>query len=361
MKRAAVLFCFPRRFDNHPRMKLGDLAQRIGCALEGDPTIEISGPATIDDAGPGQVTFVANPRYQSRLKSLRASAVILAPGGEAPGVAILRTEQPYAAFVRLLELFHEPLRRDPGIHPTASVSPGARIGAGAAIGPYAVIGDAVTIGADARIDAHVVIYPRVTIGDRFTAHAHAVVREGVTIGNEVTLQSGAVIGGDGFGYLPDEQGRVRPIPQTGTVVLEDGVDIGANTTIDRAAVGATRIRRGAKIDNLVQVGHGCEVGESAMLAAQVGLAGSTQVGAGAQLGGQVGAAGHLVIGAGARVGAKSGVPNDVPPGATVASGIPAFEIRVYRRVIAALRALPDMVQRLRHVEKRLGLRGGEKD
>ena len=342
-------------------MKLGELARALGCTLEGDETIEITGPATIDDAGPGQVTFVANPRYQSRLESLRASAVILAPGLEAPGVAILRTDQPYLAFVRLLELYHSPLAREPGIHPTASISPGARIGAGAAIGAFAVIGDGVTIGADARIDSHVVIYPRVTIGERFTAHAHVVVREGVTIGNDVKLQSGAVIGSDGFGYLPDEKLGVRAIPQTGTVVLEDGVDIGANTTIDRAAVGATRIRRGAKIDNLVQIGHGCEVGQSAMLAAQVGLAGSTQVGAGAQLGGQVGAAGHLSIGAGARIGAKSGVSNDVPSGATVASGIPAFEIRLYRRVIAALRSLPEVVQRLRRVEKQIGVRSAQKD
>jgi len=342
-------------------MKLGDLAGRIGCVLEGDPSIEIEGPAPIDDAGPGQVTFLANPRYQSSLKTSRASAVILAPGIDAPGMAILRTAEPYPAFVRLLALFHEPLRPAPGIHPTAAISASARIGAGASIGPFAVIGDGVAIGAEARIDAHVVIYPRVTVGDRFTAHAHAVVRERVTIGNDVKLQPGAVIGGDGFGYIPDETGAVRAIPQTGTVVLEDGVEIGANTTIDRAAVGATRIRRGAKIDNLVQIGHGCDVGESAMLAAQVGLAGSTRVGAGAQLGGQVGAAGHLLIGSGARVGAKSGVSNDVPAGAVVASGIPAFEIRVYRRVIAALRSLPDLVQRLRRVEKRLGLGGRDPD
>jgi UDP-3-O-[3-hydroxymyristoyl] glucosamine N-acyltransferase len=168
-----------------------------------------------------------------------------------------------------------------------------------------------------------------------------------------------VVGGDGFGYLPDGKGGIRPIPQTGTVVLEDGVEIGANTTIDRAAVGATRVRRGAKIDNLVQIGHGCDVGESALLAAQVGLAGSTQIGPGAQLGGQVGAAGHLTIGAGARVGAKSGVSNDVAAGATVASGIPAFDIRAYRRLIAALRGLPELVQRMRRVERRLRPSAGD--
>jgi len=341
-------------------MKLGDLACRIGCILEGDAAIEISGPAPIDEAGPGEVTFVANPRYQSRLKSLRASAVILAPGMDAPGVAILRTEQPYAAFVRLLELFHEPLRPATGIHATAQVSRSARIGSGASIGSYVVIGDDVAIGVDARIDAHVVIYPRVTIGDRFTAHAGAVVRERVTIGDDVKLQSGAVIGGEGFGYLPDEKGGIRGIPQTGTVVLEDGVEIGANTTIDRAAVGATRIRRGAKIDNLVQIGHGCEVGESALLAAQVGLAGSTKIGPGAQLGGQVGAAGHLTIGAGARIAAQSGIPNDVAAGAVV-SGYPAVDIRTWRRAVAIWARLPSLLRRLRQLEQRLGIRAGSED
>jgi UDP-3-O-[3-hydroxymyristoyl] glucosamine N-acyltransferase len=234
-----------------------------------------------------------------------------------------------------------------------------RIGPGASIGPFAVVGEGVTIGVDARIDAHVVIYPSVTIGDRFTALAGAVVRERVVIGHDVTLQPGAVIGGDGFGYLPDGKGGVRAIPQTGTVILEDGVEIGANTTIDRATVGATRVRRYAKIDNLVQIGHGCDVGDGALLAAQVGLAGSTQVGAGAQLGGQVGAAGHLTIGAGARIAAKSGVPNDVPAGATVASGMPALDIRQYRRVIASWAGLPELVQRLRRIERHLRLRGGD--
>ena len=342
-------------------MKLGDLARELGCELEGDPAIEVTGPAPIDDAGPGQVTFVANPRYHSRLAELRASAVILAPGVECgEGVAVLRTREPYAAFVRLLELFHPPDARTHGIHPTAVVAEGARIGARASIGAYAVIGDDVTIGADARIDAHVVVYPRVTIGDRFVAQAGAVIRERVTIGNDVKLQPGSVIGGDGFGYLPDPKLGIRAIPQTGTVILEDGVEIGANTTIDRATVGATRIRRGAKIDNLVQVGHGSEVGESALLAAQVGLAGSTQIGAGAQLGGQVGIAGHLSIGAGARIGAQAGVPNDVSANAVV-SGYPAIEIRTWRRAVAIFARLPDLLRRLRRVEGRLGMRAADDD
>jgi len=243
----------------------------------------------------------------------------------------------------------------------AQIAKSARIGSAAAIGAFVVIGDDVEIGDGARLDARVVIYPRVRIGARFVAHAGVVVREGVTIGDDVKLQAGAVIGGDGFGYLPDEKGNVHPIPQTGTVVLEDGVEIGANTTIDRAAVGATRIRKGAKIDNLVQIGHGCDVGEGALLAAQTGLAGSTHIGAGAQLGGQVGSAGHLSVGARARVGAQSGLSNDVEPGAVVASGIPAFELRLYRRVIAGLRNFPEIVRRLRRLEKRLGVGTDDND
>jgi UDP-3-O-[3-hydroxymyristoyl] glucosamine N-acyltransferase len=338
------------------RMKLGDVAREIGCTVEGDPSIDVIGPAPIDAAGPGEITFVANPRYQSRLKTLRASAVILAPGIEAPsGVAVLRAPEPYGAFVRLLALFHRPYRPELGIHPTAEIAPGASIGERAAIGPFVVVGDDVAIGDDARLDARVVVYPRVRIGDRFVAHAGVVVRENVTIGNDVKLQAGAVIGGDGFGYLPDEKGNIRPIPQTGTVILEDGVEIGANTTIDRAAVGVTRVGRSAKIDNLVQIGHGCEVGDGALLAAQVGLAGSTVIGPGAQLGGQVGAAGHLSVGARARVGAQSGLSNDVEAGAVVASGIPAFEIRLYRRVIAGLRKLPEALRRLRRLERHLGI------
>jgi len=333
-------------------MKLGELAQRIGCELEGDPALEVTGLGPIDEAGPEEVTFVANERYVARARSTRAAAVIAAPGIVVAGAA-LRTADPYRAFVRALRLFHTPYRPAPGIHPTAAISPSARIGERAAVGAYAVIGERVSIGADARIDPHVVIYPDVTIGDRFVAHAGVVVREGVRIGNDVRLQPGAVIGGDGFGYLPGEKGGAEAIPQTGTVVLEDEVEVGAHSTIDRAAVGATRIRRGAKIDNLVMIAHGCDVGEFTFLAAQVGISGSTRIGAGAQLGGQVGAAGHLTIGAGARIGAKSGVGNDVAAGATVASGIPAIDVRRYRRVIAVFSKLPELLQRIRRIEKQL--------
>ncbi len=336
-------------------MKLGDLAQRIGCRVEGDPELEIERLAPIEEAGPGDLTFVANPRYRSKLPGLRASAVVLGEGVEGHGCAVLRAPDPYLAFVRALEVFHRPYRPEPGIHPTAIVEPSARVGERAAIGAYAVVGAGVVIGDDARLDPRVVIYPRVTIGDRFVAHAGVVVREDVTIGSDVKLQAGAVIGGDGFGYLPDDTGNVRAIPQAGTVVLEDGVEIGANSTVDRAAVGVTRIRRGAKLDNLVMVGHGCEIGESSFLASQVGLSGSTRIGRYVQVGGQVGFAGHLTVGDGARIAAQSGVPNDVPPGATI-GGYPAVEIRTWAKAVAVWKRLPELAQRIRRLERHVGIK-----
>jgi UDP-3-O-[3-hydroxymyristoyl] glucosamine N-acyltransferase len=336
-------------------MKLGDLAARIECRVEGDPGLEIERLAPIEEAGPGELTFVANPRYRSKLAGLQAAAVILGEGVEAPGLTVLRARDPYLAFVRALEVFHRPYHPDPGVHPTAAVAPSARIGARAAIGAYVVVGEQATIGDDARLDPHVVIYPRVTIGDRFVAHAGVVVREDVQIGHDVKLQAGAVVGGDGFGYLPDEKGGVRPIPQSGTVVLEDGVEIGANTTVDRAAVGATRIRRGAKVDNLVMIGHGSDVGESSFLASQVGLSGSTKIGRYVQVGGQVGFAGHLTVGDGARIGAKSGVPNDVPAGATI-GGYPAVDIKAWARIVAVWKRLPELAQRLRRLEQHVGIK-----
>jgi len=341
-------------------MKLGEIAAAIGATLEGDAELEIERIAPIDEAGPGDLTFVANERYVGRLASHRASAVIVRTGLEVPHGAALRASDPYLAFVHALDLFQPPQTHRPGVHPTAVVAESARVGRGAAIGPYAVVGERAVIGEGARLDAHVVVYEDAVIGDRFIAHAGAVVRERVQIGNDVVLQVGAVVGGDGFGYVFDPgKGKIRPIPQSGTVVLEDEVELGVHAAVDRATIGVTRIRRGAKLDNFVQVAHGCDVGAMAFLASQVGLAGSTTIGNGAQLGGQVGVAGHLRVGDGVKIGAKSGISNDVPDGATVASGIPAFEIGVYRRVIATLRHLPELVRRLRRLERTVGTASGD--
>jgi UDP-3-O-[3-hydroxymyristoyl] glucosamine N-acyltransferase len=335
--------------------KLSEIAQQLNCELRGDGELVIAGVSSLDQAGPQDLTFVANKKYLAKLSQTKAAAVILAPDDPAVSIPSLRTSNPYLAFARALELFYPPYLPPEGVHPTAVVSPRAQVGDHVSIGPYTVIGDDVVIGAYARIFAHVVIYPNVHIGDQLTAHAGVVIREGTWIGHRVTLQSGVVIGGDGFGYVPLPDGVAYKIPQTGTVTLEDDVEIGANTTIDRATVGTTVIRRGAKIDNLVMIGHGCEVGEGALLAAQVGLSGSTKLEARVQMGGQVGTAGHLTVGKNTMVAAQSGIPNDVPANSVV-GGYPAVDIFSWRRYAAVLPKLPAMLRRLRRVERMLGVR-----
>ena len=339
-------------------MKLAEIAERIGCELRGDGSIEIHTMAPIEEAEPGALTFVANPRYRAHLRTTRASAVIVATNEDEVPLPSLRAADPYLAFAKALELFYTPPSMPSGIHPTAVIAANAHIGRDACIGPYCVVGNDAILGDGARLDAHVVIYPEVRIGDGFRAYAHVIVRERVKIGNHVTLQCGAVIGGDGFGYVLGADGTACKIVQAGTVVIEDDVEIGANTTIDRAAVGATVIRRGAKLDNLVMVAHGCSIGEGSAVAAQVGLSGSTRVGRFVRIGGQVGTAGHLTIGDGAQIAAQSGVPNDVPAGGIV-GGYPASDIRVWRRVSAALPRLPELLRRVRRLESALGMRAGK--
>jgi UDP-3-O-[3-hydroxymyristoyl] glucosamine N-acyltransferase len=335
-------------------MKLGELADRLGCELRGDANVEIVRVAPIETAGTGELTFLANPRYTHYLKDTRAAAVIVMPNVGELGVPTLRTKDPQLAFAKAIELFHVPVAPPTGIHPTAVIARSASIGPGASIDAYVVIGDGVRIGSDVRLAPHVVIYPEVSIGDRFTAHAHVTVRERVQIGNDVILHSGAVIGSDGFGYIADSTGTIRKITQSGNVVIEDHVEIGANTTVDRAAVGATVVRRSAKVDNLVMIAHGCEIGEGSMLAGQVGLAGSTRIGRFVRMGGQAGSAGHLTVGDGAQVGAQAGVVNSVEPGAIV-NGTPAVGIASYRRIATVWKRLPELLRRVRALEKALGV------
>jgi UDP-3-O-[3-hydroxymyristoyl] glucosamine N-acyltransferase len=338
--------------DEETCMQLAELAALLGCELRGDGSVEIKRAAPIESAGPGDLTFVANPRYLRFLPESKASAVILPVDVPETAIASLRTADPYVAFAKAVELFFEPVPFPPGIHPTASIAPDAQIGANACIGAFAVVGVGVRIGADARIAPHVVIYPHVEIGDRFLAHAHATVRERVRIGSDVVLHSGAVIGSDGFGYVPSD-GGVRRLLQAGDVVLEDEVEVGANATVDRAMVGSTVLRRGVKIDNLVMIAHGCEIGAYSMIAAQSGLSGSTRVGTWVRMGGQVGAAGHLTIGDGAQIAAQSGIDNSVPAGKTV-GGYPAVDIALWRRMVAAGARLPELFKRVRRLERAIG-------
>jgi UDP-3-O-[3-hydroxymyristoyl] glucosamine N-acyltransferase len=328
-------------------MKLAQIASALRARLEGGaPETEITGLNGIEQAGPGEITFVANQKYAAAARLTKATAVIVADNFPTIPPATLRVVDPYLSFARALELFHQPVRYAPGVHPTAVVHSSARIGRDAHIGPYVVVDEKVEIGARAVLLAHVVIYRGVKIGDGFFAHAHSVVRENCRIGHNVLLHNGVIIGSDGFGFAKTHEGRWYKIPQPAPVVIEDDVEVQANSCIDRASVGETRIRRGVKVDNLVQVGHGSQVGEDALLCSQVGLGGSTEIGNRVILTGQVGVVGHCKIGEAAIVTPQSGVANDVPAGALV-SGAPAVDHKLWLKYSALLPKLPEMARILR--------------
>ena len=326
-------------------MKLRELAERLGAELVG-ADVEVRGVAGIEEAGPDQVTFVANRKYAGLAKTTKAAAVIVEPEFVAITAATLRVKNPYLAFARAIEVFYQAPKYAPGVHSTAVIDSSAKIGARAHIAAYVVVGERCVVGDDAVLLPHVVLYPGVTVGDHFFAHAHAVVREGCRLGDDVVLQNGAVIGADGFGFAKGSDGRWVKIVQSGPAVLEDAVEVQANACVDRASIGETRVRRGAKIDNLVQVGHGSSVGENTLLCAQVGLAGSTTIGKNVILAGQVGVAGHLTVGDGAIATAQTGIPSDVASGAVV-SGYPAMDNREWLRMVAAVRRVPELLRKLR--------------
>jgi UDP-3-O-[3-hydroxymyristoyl] glucosamine N-acyltransferase len=328
-------------------MKLAQLAESLQVRVEnGSPETEINGVAGIEEAQPGQVTFVANPKYASAARATRASAVIVAEDFPAIPKTMLRSKNPYLTFAQAVGLFYQPPQYEPGVHATAVIHASAKFGANAHVGPYVTIDRDVRIGANAVLLAHCAIYAGATIGDNFFAHTHAIVRERCRIGNHVILQNGVVVGGDGFGFAKDDSGRWYKIVQSGPVVIEDDVEIQANACVDRASVGETRVARGAKIDNLVQVGHGSSVGENSLLCAQAGLAGSTEIGKNVILAGQVGVAGHCKIGDGVVATAQTGIPNDVPAGSVV-SGYPAIDNKLWLRCSAVFRRLPELVKAVR--------------
>jgi UDP-3-O-[3-hydroxymyristoyl] glucosamine N-acyltransferase len=340
-------------------MKLGQIAKKLGCTLEGDANLEITGVAGIEDARAGELTFLANPKYRPALETARASAILVARETSAdrktglPRIAVLRSMNPYLDFARAIELFYPPPQFAPGIHATAVVAKSAKIGDDAHIGPYCFVDEDVEIGRNAVLHSFVAIYRAAKIGDDFFAHSHACVRESCRIGNRVLVQNGVVVGSDGFGFARDSDGRWNKMRQAGITVIEDDVEIQAHTAIDRATVGETRIARGTKIDNLVQVGHACKVGEDTLLCGQVGLAGTTRVGKRCILAGQVGVAGHLTVGDGATLSAQSGVPNDVPP-AAVYSGYPAMDNLAWRKSVAVFNRLPDLQREFRELREEVG-------
>ncbi|HTM11934.1 MAG TPA: UDP-3-O-(3-hydroxymyristoyl)glucosamine N-acyltransferase [Bryobacteraceae bacterium] len=341
-------------------MKLRDLAVALGCEIFArggagagdDGGLEITGVAGMEQAAKDQLTFLANPKYTHKVKQTRAGAILVTEPMDGISPAQLISANPYLDFARALELFYRAPRPPAGIHATASIAPSARIGENASIGPYAVVGANATLGRNAVLQPHVVIYDGAIIGDDFYAHSHAVVREFCRIGNRVTLQNGVVVGGDGFGFAKRSDGTHYKIVQSGITVIEDDVEIQTLTSVDRATVGETRVKRGAKIDSLVQVGHACVVGEDNIICAQTGLAGSSVLEKNVLLAGQVGISGHLTIHDNAVVYAQSGVGGDVAA-RSVISGSPAFDAREWLRAITAFQKLPEILKAVRQLERRI--------
>jgi UDP-3-O-[3-hydroxymyristoyl] glucosamine N-acyltransferase len=331
---------------------LGELARRLECPIEGDAGLEIRRVAKIEEAGPGDLTFLANPKYASKLATTRASAVIMNGTGVPAPCAVIRSTSPYLTFARAASLLMPNQAPAPGVHPQASVAADAAVDPSASIGVFAVVGAGARVGARTIVHPHAVIGDGATVGADCIIHAQVSIRERCTIGDRVILQNGAVVGSDGYGFAQRPDGSHEKIPQVAPVVIEDDVEIGANTTIDRPAMGETRIKAGTKIDNLVQIGHGVVLGKHVLLAAQVGIAGSTVVGDHVVFGGQVGVGGHLTIGDRAKAVGQSGITNSVDADKFV-SGYPAIDNSEWRRSSAVFRKLPEMRKQLRALEDRL--------
>ena len=331
-------------------MKLREIATALECRLVGDPEIEVTGIASLEEAGPDELSFLSNPKYARLARETRAGAIIANAPIDGLEPAFLVSTNPYLDFARALDLFHPGPRHEPQVHRTAVISPSARLGSGASVGPYAVIEERVEIGRGALIGPHVVIERAARVGDDFTAHAGATVCHGSRIGDRVTLHHRVTVGSDGFGFARRADGTHRKIAQTGRVVIEDDVEIQAGSCVDRAAVGETRIGRGAIIDNLVQIGHAVKVGPNTIVCAQVGIAGSTTLGSDCVLAGQVGIINHLNIGNRVLVTAQSGVGHDLPDGAKV-SGSPAFDNRRWLRSTAVFGRLPEIAREVKSLRR----------
>ncbi len=332
-------------------MTVSELARQLGCEVHGDGERTVTGVSGMEQAGPQHVTFLANPKYAHKVKDCRAGAILTATPVDGDLTSLV-SANPYLDFARALAVFYQPPRPQPGIHELAFIHPSATVGDNASIGPFAVIGPRSCVGKNAVLHPHVVIYEGAHIGDDFLAHSHASVREFCRIGDRVTLQNGVVVGGDGFGFARRADGSHEKIVQSGVTVIEDDVEIQSLTSVDRATMGETRVRRGARIDSLVQIGHACVVGEDNIICAQTGLAGSTVLEKNVLLAGQVGVSGHLTIHENAIVYAQSGVGGDVPAGARI-SGSPAFDSREWLRAVSAFPKLAEMQRSLRQLEKRV--------
>jgi UDP-3-O-[3-hydroxymyristoyl] glucosamine N-acyltransferase len=344
-------------------VKLQEIAERLGLELEGDGSLEIRGLARLEDAGPADLSFVSGPRYQRACSASHAGALLAPPGLDVAGRPCLRSPGPYAAFARAIELLYPRRPWEPGVHPTAAVDASAQLGEGVSIGPYAVVGARARVGARTRLHPHVTVYPDVEIGADCEIHSGAHLHEAVSLGDRVVVHSGAVIGSEGFGFAEGPDGARVRIPHRTGVAIGDDCQIGANSTVDAShpahprrghAVARTRLGRGVVVDNLVQIGHGCDIGDGSTVCALVGLAGSTEVGRGVTFGGQSATAGHLRVGDYSLVGGRAGVHGDLPPRSQVL-GFMAMERRLFGKVTAALKRLPELLARVRRLEQHLGL------
>jgi UDP-3-O-[3-hydroxymyristoyl] glucosamine N-acyltransferase len=335
-------------------IRLAALAQALGRPVEGDGDVAIEGVAALEQAGPGDLAFVRSDRHAAALAGCRAAAVIAPEGVDVGGRPVIRSPHPGLDFARAVRRLLPRETPPAGVDRTAIVAADARIDPTASVGPGCVLGAGVRVGPRSVLFARVVLYPGVSVGADCAIHAGCVLREGTEVGDRVVLQPGVVLGADGFGYAVNEQGAFEAVPQIGRVVVEDDVEIGANATVDRGTLGDTRIRRGAKLDNLVMVAHNCDVGEDALVVAQAGLAGSVRLGRRALVLAQAGIVDHLRVGDGAYVGPQSGVTADVPDGGRVL-GTPADDLPRTRRVWLAWRRLPELLRRVRAIERRLGL------
>ncbi len=330
---------------------LNELAEYLGGRVIGDGTTRVRGLASLDDAVEGEITFLANPKYAAKVASTNATAVVLPPGADGYGKNVIEVKNPYLAFAKLLTLFHVGPFQAKGVMAGAIVGKDVVMGGQVSLYPGVYVADGVKLGNRVTLFPGVALYEGVELGDDVTLHANVAVRERCRIGNRVTIHAGTVIGSDGFGYAPDGAEWYK-IPQVGIVVVEDDVEIGANAAIDRAALDVTLIRRGTKIDNLVQIAHNCVLGENCMIMSQVGIAGSSKLGDHVILTGQVGLAGHMEIGANTMVGAKSGVSGSLPANGMF-SGIPAIPHRDWLRAMGTVPKLPDMRKTVNALEKRV--------
>jgi UDP-3-O-[3-hydroxymyristoyl] glucosamine N-acyltransferase len=338
-------------------MKLRDAAVLLNGEVEGNGELEIRRVAKIEEAREGDITFLANPKYQKFLETTRASAVIVAKDLQAPvapGVALVRVKDPYLSFLKILQQFHPPVDPlPPGIHPTAVIAKSAALGADVRIGAHVVIGERARIGRNTMLSHNVVLGDDVVVGDDSLLYPNVTVYAGCRIGARVIIHSGTTIGSDGFGFAPQPDGTYEKIPQLGIVVIEEDVEIGANCAVDRATLGETRIKRGVKLDNLIQVAHNVVIGENTVSAAQTGISGSTKIGKNCMLAGQVGLTGHLEIADGTKIGAQSGVHRSVHKPNTTIFGSPAYPQREAFRIQGAVAQLPDLLQTVRELQKRI--------